>query len=94
MVDKIQEELKKKKGLIMYNKEELEYLKNPIGYSIYTSKEEKHNNDKKKHWSDILICPICKGTYKRSHKSLHMKTQKHKIYEECNMKLIDIFLKS
>lgn len=85
-------DIKKKKGLGLYEPEELKHLdKSLIAKAIYNNdtKEEPKEEiiEDVPYWKQRLTCKICGKQYFRSATTKHRRTQYHKTYELINEKL-------
>lgn len=87
----IRKRLRKKKGLGLYNNDDLRYLENPLGAASYTHHDPEPS--KLKHWSDRVKCKVCGTVYTRSSSSRHKKTRHHRDYLNMNEKIRDLMLK-
>ena len=89
--------IKKKLGdapdIINCELDELEYIKKPVGKSIYQrASEEKKTRKKKWNGKERLVCDLCGGEFVRSHKSDHEKTKYHITYKIVNDKFKQLML--
>jgi hypothetical protein len=97
-INRIQQKLKKGKGIIAYNNEELRYLQKPLGKAIYKNAinqpigRPRKSEDEKAKPDDRIICDICQGVFTRAHRSAHKKTKVHQAYEKMNGKIQKLLL--
>lgn len=97
-INNIQTQLKTGKGITLLTNEEIEYMQTPIGNALYKNYAERPDKNyiirpnKNAHWSDVMQCVVCPGTYKRSHKSNHEKTKVHLAYAHMNKKLVKLLI--
>lgn len=92
-----QEKIKKNKGIILYNKEEFDYLDNStIAKAMYNHSKQKIKKDEKDedipYWKQRITCDICGKQYYRSGVTKHRSTQHHKTYMLINEKLRNLML--
>jgi hypothetical protein len=93
IIDKIKKTLRTGKELINCDTEEIEYIKKPVGKSIYTYAIEEKKQRKKKYVSnERIICELCGKEYRRSNKSFHEKTKTHLTYKIVNDKFKRLIL--
>jgi hypothetical protein len=90
-IGKIQKRLESGKNINSYNEKDIEYMKTPIGKTIYKNAiSETINTDIQKgrkrgrkklenptHWSDKIICKVCDKSILRSNQSTHKKSNYH-----------------
>lgn len=89
----IKKKLKDGKELINCEVDEIDYLKKPIGKSIYKYATEEKKTRKRKYIADERItCELCGKEYRRSNKSIHEKTKTHLTYKIVNDKLKQLIL--
>jgi hypothetical protein len=93
MINNIKNKLREGNDLINCNVDELQYIKKPIGKSIYqTAREEKKQRKKKYVSNEIVTCLLCAKQYRRSNKSFHEKTAYHLTYKLVNDKFTQFML--
>ena len=93
IIDNIKQRLREGKELINCELDELEYIKKPIGKSIYKNATEEKKEKKKKYASaERIICDLCGKVYRRSNKSYHDKTNIHLAYKRVNDKFKQLLL--
>ena len=83
----IQQKFKRNKIITDYEVEDYEYLRKPIGKSLYKNAVIEEDIKVKKLPSDRVDCEICGGNFRRSNRSAHKKTKKHQLYAKLNKKL-------
>ncbi len=88
---KIQNKIEKDKSIVNYNTDELQYLKKPIGKTLYLSSEIRPQliEKKDKYFNDILLCNVCKKKYRRSYSGKHKKTKYHQLCEKISKNMIN-----
>lgn len=100
-IKEIQDELKKGKGMSNYNKEELKYVRTPIGKGLYLNaldtKKDKDEiidkpKDEKPKWNDRIKCSVCGSIINRANKSRHKKSNHHQIYAKMDSKIKKMLL--
>lgn len=84
IIKRLQSKIKNDKGLIHYDRKEIDYVQKPIGKSIYVTEKDKKS---KTNWFDIIKCDVCQKEFMRSNRSHHNNTQYHKIYANINGKI-------
>lgn len=100
----VRKRLSKQKGLALYDNDEIEYLKKPLGLAAFTTPSDESiiqdpKSDIKKKpkelakWNDRVICDICGTEFTRSARSKHKQTQKHQIYLKMHEKIRDLVIK-
>ena len=90
---KIQDKIKHDKIVVDYKVDELKYLKKPIGKALYKYSENEKLPLRKKNipkWKEKVKCVVCGGMYMRSSKTRHEWTQRHKIYNNVNTKIVSL----
>jgi hypothetical protein len=93
VIDNIKQRLRTGKELINCELDELEYIKKPIGNSIYKYATEEKKQRKTKYISNERItCELCGKEYRRSNKSYHDKTKTHLTYKRVNDKFKQLLL--
>lgn len=88
---KIRARLNLKKGIPLYENEEIEYLEKPLGKAAYLMKDNTLKK-KKSHWSDRIKCNICGKEFTRSCRKSHEITKHHQTYAKLNTKMKKILL--
>jgi len=92
-LDDIKKKLKQGSELINCDIDELQYMKKPIGKSIYKSAIEDKKDRKKKYVkNERITCDLCGVKYTRSNKCFHEKTKVHQTYKNVNDKLKQLIL--
>jgi hypothetical protein len=93
IINDIKNKLKFGKEIINCDSDELNYIGKPIGKSIYKSALDNKKPVKKKYnGSDRVICDLCGNEYRKSNKSIHVKTRIHQTYKQINDKLKNLIL--
>lgn len=88
-----QDKLSEKKGLSLYEPDELKYLNSSnIAKAIYKHDSDPEIVKKKTHWKDRIKCEVCGKYYFRSGTTKHRSTQHHKTYAMINEKLRKLLL--
>lgn len=90
----VKNKLKEAKSIPLMEEEELKYLQKPIGKAIYKRSvgRPRKPDDEKARPGDRVVCEICGGNFKRSHRSSHNKTKIHMVYENMNKKLMNLLV--
>ncbi|HTO16891.1 MAG TPA: hypothetical protein VLZ83_14075 [Edaphocola sp.] len=94
IIMEVKNKLKEGNSIPLMSEEELKYTQKPIGKAIYKraiGRPKKPDNEKARP-GDRVICEICGGNFKRSHRSAHNKTKIHKVYEDMNKKLVNLLI--
>jgi hypothetical protein len=93
IIDNIKSRLRDGKELIQCDVDEIDYIKKPIGNSIYRTATENKKKGKKKYISEErIICELCGKEYRRSNKSHHERTSFHMTYKTVNDKFRHLLL--
>jgi hypothetical protein len=93
LIDDIKKRLRTGKEIINCDLDELQYIKKPVGKTIYQYAIEEKKERKKKYVSNERItCELCGKEYRRSNKSIHEKTKTHLTYKIVNDKLKHLIL--
>lgn len=93
MINNIKSKLREGKELINCEVDEIDYIKKPIGNSIYRSAIENKTKGKKKYIStERVVCDLCGKEYRRSNKSHHERTKYHVTYKVVNDRFKQLLL--
>jgi hypothetical protein len=93
IIDNIKNKLRQGNDLINCDIDELQYIKKPIGKSIYQAAREQKKQKKNKYISnETITCELCAKKYRRSNKSFHEKTSYHLTYKHVNDKFTQFML--
>lgn len=92
-LDNIKKRLKKGPELINCDIDELQYIKKPVGKSIYKCAiDEKKERRKKYIKNERVTCDLCGVEYTRSNRCYHERTKYHLTYKIVNDKLKRLML--
>jgi hypothetical protein len=93
IIERIKQKLRTGKELINCDDDEIEYIKKPIGKSVYQqAREEKKQRKRKYVANEKITCELCGKEYRRSNKSFHERTSYHLVYKRVNDKFTQFML--
>lgn len=95
LVSKIKKNLKKGKILAEYDVDELDYIRKPIGRSIYKESINKTKTKTIRKWNgkERIKCDVCGKVFRRSNRNVHVKSKLHQAYLNINNKFKKLLLK-